>query len=252
MRGGPVAGVDHQLQKAADDVGKLAQGRAADRQRARRAVVVADRRVGMKADIGHHQRIEHEGDFQPRRAAHIDRVDLARQQRMGFGQVQAAQVAFHFDQGDILVRQAFQAQGIEHAAQGGGAEHVDLDVVAARHGDAPSAQVTDGADAGLRQRQDLLRFVGPGQADHARVGAARARPQGRCAATLAEGIGQHVFELLRRVAARLARAQRADRHAIGRRFAIEPAEMHGDAERRGHGRAFVPEGRVGCGHGRGT
>ena len=228
--------------------------RRIDGQRPRRPVVDADLRIGMKTDVDHRLRADQVRGFGSS-GLHVDRVDLAAHERGRFGRVEpAARQARGMAEGRVARRRC------RHRCAQVRRGHVDpFDVGgpvrratarrsraapprgrcrcarrAARQADAAPAQVLRPLQAAFRQRDDRLRLVDPGQRDHARVGAGRARPQRGNAAALPECVVERMIDVRMMQCRVLALLQRAHGDAVAGEFAVEPAEMRGDAERRRH------------------
>lgn len=218
----------------------------------------------MKADVDDRLRADQVRGFQPERPFHVDRVDVAAHQRGRLGRIEPAarqargmaerRVARerrrhgraqvrrrHVDPFDVAGAEPVERQRADEAAQRRRAEDVDALAVAARQADAAPAQVLRPRQAGFRQRDDRLCLVDPRERDHARVGAGRARPQRGNAAALPERVVERMIDvrvMQRRV---LTFLQRAHGDAVAGEFAVEPAEVRGDAERRRHRTARVPD-----------
>jgi hypothetical protein len=205
-------------------------------------------------------------------AGHVDRVDVAADQRDDLRRLQAPvrvgaeqrpavrravlrQVRLgdgQVDQLDVVEAQADVAQGALVAAQRGRLPEVDLVVQTAGKRELATGQVLGTLDAAVAARHDGLVLLSPREPDQAHVGAAGAGPERGDVAALAKRVGLRVAEVRLAHGPVGAGAQRGDRDAVGSELGVEPTLGDREARRGRHRAAGVPEvgdGRGGNGHG---
>ncbi|MNR17317.1 hypothetical protein D3C85_1339690 [compost metagenome] len=171
MGPGPLLGTQHSLDDQHGGIEVFVQEVLVDGQRAWRADVAANQRVGVRAGVDHHVQAELVGELDAMRALEEDRVDVAAQQADQFVVAPAHAVALErhlgaehmahrlvavgaavgvvhqFDLGDA---QALQLQGVLEPAQSLGATEVDLHIGPLRQAEAAVAQVADGLHSAFR------------------------------------------------------------------------------------------------------
>lgn len=153
------------------------------------------------------------------RAVHAheeDRVDFAAQQRDQFeivrartarrrpgkrvvhvpgGLVAVGAVDLLVDEFDVAHRQPLEAERVLAAADRLPTREIDLDILPPRQAETTALEVPAVADARSGTRQDELRLVGPGEADHARVAAQRLGADRRDIAAVARRIPHGMAEV---------------------------------------------------------
>src|SRR6266403_1593397 len=192
----------------------------------------------------------------------VYRVHLAAQQTHQFADVTAAAAATeNLCAGDAFSRciavtgrnhvvhqlhirdlQSVETQRIFQTSDGHGAHEVDLYVFPFRQAETATLEILRRFDAGLRQGQDELYLVRPGQPQHAGVAAGGTCPDGGDIAAVAHRVLQGVVEV--RFAHRLVVgfAQGFNDGVLREETFLQPAVLQGDAKAGGNGAARVPKG----------
>ncbi|MNY16601.1 hypothetical protein D3C86_1498720 [compost metagenome] len=207
----PLTCFTHRVQQRLHQIRTLPSELAIYREQTRRAVVDADRRVGMGSGFAENQRLKLMGDAQSLGAFDEKCVDLAFDQLGEFigvrqasqqllritrrGVAQLRRAGGDIDKLHLIAGNPRNLQGREQAFERGGTLEIDNARRLARQAQALAAQLGHVADTGRRQGDDSLEFIDPCDADQPRIPAAGTGMDRWDVAALAKRPGLRMIEM---------------------------------------------------------